>query len=68
MSKFFKYLFVFLTLQRYELYFNYKNISRKFFKKMNIFIFKIILVKYAKILKMLYLIMDLIFALNFGGS
>nr|DAT30768.1 MAG TPA: hypothetical protein [Caudoviricetes sp.] len=32
-------------MQRYELYFNLQIISRKFFEKMNNFIFKIIFVK-----------------------
>nr|DAO89949.1 MAG TPA: hypothetical protein [Caudoviricetes sp.] len=34
-----------MTLQRYGLYFNLQTFSRKFFEKMNIFIFKIIFVK-----------------------
>ena len=41
----FKYRFIFSTLQRYGLYFNLQTFSRKIFEKMNIFIFKIILVK-----------------------
>nr|DAM26658.1 MAG TPA: hypothetical protein [Caudoviricetes sp.] len=32
-------------MQRYGLYFNLQTFSRKFFEKMNIFIFKIIFVK-----------------------
>lgn len=43
--KAFKYRFVFLTLQIYELYFNLQTFSRKIFEKMNNFIFKIIFVK-----------------------